>query len=198
MIKAIIFDLGGVIVDTNLIQDRLVSLFNVKDKAKFWQQINHEMIPLCRGDINERQFWKNVAHRYNVDKKKVPKNLLSKNFRESIRLNKELLQLISNLKNKYKVAVISNIIEHHSKINESMGLYEYFHHLVLSYKVRLTKDSAEIFTLAAKKLKVKPEECIFIDDVIKFVNVAKSVGMKSILFKNNRQLKLDLKRLLNS
>ena len=125
MIKAIIFDLGGVIVDTTLLVDRIASVFDVYDKKKFWQDMNHEMIPLCRGDINEKQFWKNMSQNYKMDHKKIPANLLRKDFRKLIRLNKELLQLIDKLKEKYKVAVISNIIEYHSKINKSMGDREF-------------------------------------------------------------------------
>ena len=196
MIKAIIFDLGGVIVDTKLVVDRIARVFDIHDKKKFWQDMNHEMIPLCKGDINERQFWTKIASKYNMEQKSVPKNFFRKDFEKLIRLNRELLQLIDKLKDKYKVAVISNIIEYHSKINKSMGLYEPFDHVVLSYKVKLTKDSKEIFMLTTKRLKVNPEECIFIDDVKKFVRMAKSIGMKTILFKNNKQLKSDLKKLL--
>ncbi len=198
MIKAIIFDLGGVLVNTSLIADRFNLIFNPKDKKEFWQELNHEMAPLCKCEITEAQFWKNVARKYGVDAKKIPKNLLRKDFEKSVRTNQELLDLVLNLKRKYKVAVISNIIEYHSKINKKQGLYEHFDHLTLSYEVRMAKDSKEIFTHTLKKLNVKPEECIFIDDVKKFVEVAKSVGMKGILFKDNSQLKSNLKKLLGA
>ena len=146
--------------------------------------------------ISETQFWKNVAERFGTDYKKIHTNLLTKDFRESIRLNSKLLELISKLRKKYKIAVISNIIQQHSEINKDLGLYENFHQLVLSYEVKMTKDSKEIFALATRRLKVKPQECIFIDDIEKFVNVAKSYGMNVILFKDNRQLKKDLEKLL--
>ncbi|MBI2658842.1 HAD-IA family hydrolase [Candidatus Woesearchaeota archaeon] len=197
MIKAIIFDLGGVIVDLKFVLRRIFRIFNVRNKSKFWQEMNHEMIPLCRGDINEKQFWKNVAKKYNMDHKKIPHDLLSKDFHKLIRLNKELLKLINKLKKRYKVAVISNIIENHSKVNERIGLYKPFDHVVLSYKVKMTKDSSQIFKLAVKKLRVKPKECIFIDDVKKFVKIARLLGMKSILFKNNKLLNTDLNKILN-
>ena len=196
MIKAIIFDLGGVVVNIDKVLASWIKIFKVKDKKKFWQEINHEMAPLCRAEISEMQFWKNVAERFGTDYKKIPKNLLTKDFRESIRLNSKLLELISKLRKKYKIAVISNIIQQHSEINKDLGLYENFHQLVLSYEVKMTKDSKEIFALATRRLKVKPQECIFIDDIEKFVNVAKSYGMNVILFKDNRQLKKDLEKLL--
>src|SRR3989338_2893605 len=140
MIKAIIFDLGGVVVNIDKVLASWIKIFKVKDKKKFWQEINHEMIPLCRAKISETQFWKNVAERFGTDYKKIPKNLLTKDFRESIRLNSKLLELISKLRKKYKIAVISNIIQQHSEINKDLGLYENFHQLVLSYEVKMTKD----------------------------------------------------------
>lgn len=94
------------------------------------------------------------------------------------------------------MAVISNIIKHHSDTNRKMGLYDHFDHLILSFEVKLTKDSRQIFLLALEKLKVRASECIFIDDVQKFVDTARSVGMKTILFRNNKQFHSDLKRLL--
>ena len=61
----------------------------------------------------------------------------------------------------------------------------------------MAKDDKRIFLMAAKKLKVKPKECIFIDDVKDFVNVAKSTCMKGIQFKNIGQLKSELNEILN-
>ena len=121
MIKAIIFDLGGVIVNIDIILDKWSKIFKAKDRKKFWNELNEEMIPLCRAEITETQFWKNVAKRLEFDHKKIPKDLLTRNFRESIRFNNELLNLIKKLRKKYKIGVISNIIEHHSKMN-NLGL----------------------------------------------------------------------------
>ena len=42
----------------------------------------------------------------------------------------------------------------------------------------------EIYKLAAKRLAVKPEECIFIDDMLKNVQAAESTGMKGIVYKD--------------
>ena len=198
MIKAIIFDLGGVIINIDKLLKNWNKIFKIKDKEKFWREINYEMIPLCKGEINETQFWKNVANRFKVDYNKIPKNFLDKDFKKSITFNKELLRLVSILKRKYKIGVISNIIGSHSKINRSLGLYDHFHHLVLSFEVKMTKDSAEIFKLAAQRMNVKPKECIFIDDIGKFVSVAESAGMSAILFKDNKQLKSELERLLST
>ncbi len=197
MIKAVIFDLGGVVVDTSLIRENWIKIFKPKNSEKFWQDMNHEMVPLCKGDINEAQFWKNAARKFKVDVKSIPPNLLKKDFKKLIRLNGELLGLISQLRKNYKVAAISNIINSHSKINKSLGLYSHFHFTVLSHEVKMTKDSKEIFLHAIKELKVNPGECIFIDDIKKFVNVARSTGMKAILFRSNHQLKSELEKLLN-
>lgn len=67
--------------------------------------------------------------------------------------------------------------------------------VVLSHEVGFTKDQKEIFVLVTELLGVTPEECIFIDDIQHFVDVAESVGMQAILFKSAEQLRPDLQKL---
>ena len=78
------------------------------------------------------------------------------------------------------------------KIITSKEFHGIFDVLLFSCEVKMTKDSHAIFLLALDKLKLKPEECIFVDDTKKFVEVARSLGINAIQFKNAEQLKSDL------
>lgn len=69
MIKTVIFDIGGVIIKTDSFVDRWAKIFGPKNKRKFWQDLNNMMLPLCRGQVTERQFWNIVALKYKVDLK---------------------------------------------------------------------------------------------------------------------------------
>ena len=81
-------------------------------------------------------------------------------------------------------------------LNKKLRIYNYFDEVVLSHEVKMSKDSEEIYLLAAKKLGVKTNECIFIDDYGVFLRIAKSVGMKGILFKDSEKLRYELNYLL--
>lgn len=100
------------------------------------------------------------------------------------------------LKPKYKLALLSNSLQSHTRINKKRGLFKNFDLAMLSHEVELTKDTKDVFLLTAKKLNAKPKDCIFIDDVEEFVKVAESAGLKGILFKNPEQLESDLEKIL--
>ncbi len=60
------------------------------------------------------------------------------------------------------------------------GLFEYFNIFVTADDVANGKPDPETFFLAAKKLGVKPDDCVVIGDAINDVLAAKSAGMKMI------------------
>ena len=69
---------------------------------------------------------------------------------------------------------------------------------VIGYrKSSLCKEpSKKIYLEVLKKLKVKGDECVFIDNEERNIKTAKSLGMKTILFKSMRQLRKELRELL--
>ncbi|HLG24822.1 MAG TPA: HAD family phosphatase [Candidatus Nanoarchaeia archaeon] len=197
MIKAIIFDLGGVILDMRpLLAKKFNVIFKPKSEKELWHFINLGAIPLCRGEMTEIEFWKKVCRKF---KKKYPdvflKDLWTKDFEKLTFFDREMVLLIKQLKRKYKIGLISNIIKSHSRIIKKSGILKNFDVSVLSIDVRMTKDQKEIFLLAANKLKVKPKECVFIDDIPEYVKTAESAGMKGIHFKGASLLKKELKNL---
>ncbi|MBU0535753.1 MAG: HAD-IA family hydrolase, partial [Nanoarchaeota archaeon] len=50
----------------------------------------------------------------------------------------------------------------------------------------------QIYLLVLKKIGLKPEECIFIDDRKKYTDAAEKVGINGIQFRDAEQLKKEL------
>ena len=198
MIKAIFFDIGGVLLDTRLLAGRFAMAFKPRDAKKFWHEINLRVIPLCKNQISEAQFCMQMADSEGISRAKVPKNLWTKDFKKLVAIDKKVLGIAKQLRQKYKVGIISNTLGRHVKIMRKMGIFDYFDAAIFSNEAGMTKDSKDIFLIAAKSIRVKPRECIFVDDMYEFVNVAKSAGMKGILYKTPQKLESELKRLLNS
>lgn len=195
MIKAIIFDIGGVLVDQRRLVEKFIGIFKPKNTPEFLNHLNLEVTPLCKNLITEKQFWVKFSKKYKVQSQK---NLWTKDFEKLTKINNRVLNTAKGLKPLYKIGIISNTIRPHVEINKKRGLFDIFDSVVLSCEASLAKDSKEIFLLAAKKLKVRSRECIFIDDINDFVEIAKSAGMKGILFKNPIQLDKELKKTLGN
>lgn len=193
MIKAVIFDLGGVIVNIKPFVDEVLTVFQPVNKDEFWEEVNIEAVSLCKGEISLLQFWRNVAQKRG---KNIPDSVLKELWAIDSEsppcLNEGIPEIITSLKRKHKLAIVSNTMREH-KIDKK-GIFELFDVIILSHEVGLTKDDKAVFLLVADKLGVTPQECVFIDDIHQFVEVAHSVGMKGIFFENAEQLQSDLRK----
>ncbi len=200
MIKAVIFDVGGVILYIENLFLPVKEAFQPEDMEIFWQELNESFSPLCRGEGDLLNFWKDLAKKHN---KNIPENTLKKlwidEFEQYLIINEEVKKIIIELKKKYKLAILSNTIKEHAdllKKNESFKeVYALFDVVIFSNEVKMAKDNKDIFLFVLKKLKLTPEECIFTDDTKKFVDVAKSVGINAVQFKSVKQFKEELNKL---
>ncbi|OGK22856.1 hypothetical protein A3C98_04190 [Candidatus Roizmanbacteria bacterium RIFCSPHIGHO2_02_FULL_37_15] len=193
MIKAIIFDAGGVVVEQGKQLNEFAKIFKPKSKQEFWKKINHFVGPLCKGDISESEYWRRIAKTENIDPRIIPSNLWMKGYEETTRIKPGVIEVIKNLRKKYKMILISNTIKAHVEVNKKRGLFDNFDDVLNSNEVHLSKNTPEIFKLALKRNQLDAKECVFIDDIQRFVEIAESLGCKGILFKNVRQLKNELK-----
>lgn len=111
--------------------------------------------------------------------------------------NTQLLDLISQLKSKYKIGLLSNVgsnwIRDRFLTADEQRLFNDF---TLSYEVRMTKPDPRIFQLAAKRLEVPIESCLLVDDVEYYGEIASQLGMKFVLYQDFAQTKRDLEKLL--
>lgn len=62
----------------------------------------------------------------------------------------------------------------------ALNLTDTFHAVTSSYEVERGKPDPAVFLLAAQRLGAKPEECVVIEDAISGMTAAKSAGMKCI------------------
>ena len=199
MIKAIIFDLGGVIIlhRAHIVTYILQEMFpqQISLVLPIWQEYR---VALNNGSSSTRELvgkLKETTHsEKSVDELIKMWEMIYK--RESQVINSELLQQIAYFRKKYKVYVFTDTIALHDDVNSKRGIYEQFDGVFKSFKIGKAKlEGKTAFLSVAEKIKVRPEECIFIDDTKAHVVTAKEIGMKAILFKDNKQLVTDLEKL---
>lgn len=193
-IKNVIFDLGNVLVSTNM-EDQLALDPDIpNDKIPYimsqWYKDEDDTIEL-------EEFKKIIPDRLKELSKFIPR-LFEYNVRCVNSFN-YTIPLIDNLiKNGYNVYFLSNwskwsydlLTKHHKfdflkKMNG--GLW--------SWQAGCMKPDIKIYEMLLKRYNLNPEECAFFDDLIDNVSAARSLGIRSLKFDrfNPDNLALDAK-----
>ena len=69
---------------------------------------------------------------------------------------------------------------------------------ILSYTVKMTKPDKNIYELLLSRYNLSADECIFIDDTLKNVKAAESLGIHGIQYLNSLQAHKDLENALKT
>lgn len=186
MIKAIIFDLGGVVIENGVyVAYQKWPEFEQTFKEKY-------LISAERGKISTRKLWKNLSLDLPQLKMKEIENYIFKNFVPI----PEVFKIAKRLKENYKIALLTNnLAEWFSLLDKKYKLSKIFKNLIVSAKVGIRKPEREIYLLTASRLKVNPQECLFIDDLPENIEGARKAKMRTILFRGPTRLKEELKKL---
>lgn len=177
-------------------EDIISRLFSVpfKEACQIWQK---EKAKLMTGKITSKQFLEEVKSelREQAAIDELLEKWLAYYQKEAEGVDWKLLDYISKLKRRYKVYLFTDILDFHDRFNRRRGIYEYFHRVFKSYKEGFIKSQDEAFLNVLKKIKARPEECAFIDDLETNIAKAESLGIKGIVYKNLSQLKESLQKL---
>ncbi len=212
MIKAIIFDLGGVLmtdVPLKEIAEDLSKRLTLPAK-EIWAYLypGEPWELLTLGKITEDEYWDDflkaskISEKLEVrsEKSEVRSQKLKKELKKKVRSSLYPLEhtprIISLLKDHYKLAILSN----HSKewasyMRQKFDLFKSFDPLIFSCDVGFRKPDPQIYEMALEKLKCDPEECIFIDDKKRNTDAGEKLGIKGIVFENSAKLEKELSRL---
>ena len=186
--KAVIWDFGGVItsspfeafnkfeLDNNLPKDiiRTINSENPDDNA--WAKFERNDI-----DINEFDtlFSKEADKKgFQISGKQVVK-LLSGDIR------KPMVDFLLSLKENYKLGCITNNIQNSkddkvNHLNQASQVMKIFDHIIESSRVGLRKPDPKIYYMSCDALGVRPEECIYLDDLGINLKPARKIGMTTI------------------
>lgn len=147
------------------------------------------------GKINAKTFWDKVKKDLNINSAKVKEIELI--WHSCYKPHKGMRTLVKKIKKKkYKVVIVSgNTPERVKYLKKKYSLNKLFDDYFFSFEYGVTKPNPKLFKIALAKLKVKPEECLIIDDSRKTINKAKKLGCKMVLFKNAAQTSRNLIRL---
>ncbi len=195
--KAVIFDFGGVIeLSEGEVNEKIAKALSIPiDKFReAYHQYNHLTNV---GNIK----WEDAAiETVRVfDKGKETENHIRAIIRDhnaTKRINTGLLRLFAALRKAgYKVAILSNNTTDLRDRLSVAGITPLLDEIVISAEIGHQKPHKEAFDVAFKKLDVRPDEVIFVDDSPKSLEKASEIGYQPVLFKDNDQLEAELKKL---
>ena len=196
-IKAIVFDFGGVMElygGNSVAQD--ISEFLHIQRADFSHEFfKHNHLCNVGNSSWEDVMIKTLSFFDDSQKAKDYLVVLMKESEEKRKINTELVDMFPKLKQQgFKIAVFSN---HQGKTLrkklDANGIIEVVDEVIISNEIGFQKPHKEAFDVLFEKLSVHPEETIFIDDTPKSLEKANEIGYMPILFKNNEQLKDELR-----
>ena len=193
MIKAIIFDWGGVIAP-NPLGGWLGSLatkvnMTIEETLSHWNAAGYK--DLSRGTIDDKEFFRLFEISLG---RKLPDDV-SRIWIDGSAFNPwpEMLNFIKQLKeNGIKVGILSNTVKPMSDIAIQRGLYDGFAPLILSSVVGSVKPELPIYQRALDELHLSANECVYIDDLPKNLISANALGMITILASDNPSETIDL------
>ncbi len=99
------------------------------------------------------------------------------------------LALIERLKPDYMLGLLSNTNEWDFKYEiEKIRVFDLFDTVTVSYRVKAMKPDRKIYLDALNKLGLKPEECIYIDDIKEYSDAASAIGIRGIHYIDHNSL----------
>ena len=195
MKRLILFDLGGVV---NKYADEIYYNYFYRLNGFTKKQVDNKLGKTVdkfeSGKLSLSEFEKQVASDFCILPEQVKWVAF---FKKLARLDYGTVSIIKRLKPNYKIAFLSNVDRWRYNYamahtyNKTKKLFDY---KFASFKLGLVKPNPLIYKKVLKATRTKPSEVVFIDNSIKNVKAARSMGITSIHFRNARKLRLQLKR----
>jgi FMN phosphatase YigB (HAD superfamily) len=102
--------------------------------------------------------------------------------------------LLEGLAARYRLLLLSNTNAiHFEMLRRTYPMLRHFHHLVLSYEVKAMKPQREIYEAAIRLAGCRPEECFYTDDIAAYVEGARQVGIDAVQFESAEQIERELR-----
>ncbi len=196
MLGAVIFDMDGVIIDSEPLHYQVDDLIFRELNISISYEERRSFV-----GIDNRRMWTGIKKNYNLKESvneliKLSDSMRNSFFRDldDLRPVKGTVELITELNSrKIKTALASSssgeLIE---IILNELGIFNDFDIIVSGNSVKKGKPGPEIFLLTLEKLQEESKKSVVIEDSENGVNAAKSAGIFCIAYRNPHSREQDL------
>lgn len=187
MLKAVLFDLDGVITDSakyhylawKELADQLEISFDEIYNEKLKGVSRMESLELILENGNKKEAFtpeekELLAEKKNDNYKELIKQITPKDILPGIR------ELLTELRNHQIKTCICSVSKNAVFIISQLELLDYFDHIVDAAKVKNAKPASDLFAIGAYVLGASPSECIGVEDARAGIEAIKRAGMKAV------------------
>ena len=197
-LRAIFFDLGGVILRTEYqaprerLAERLNLTYEDISRVVFEAETARKA---SIGEISVEEHWLAVTRKLRLPATEA-ESIRTEFFAGDV-IDRDLLDFIRSLRPRYKTGVISNAW---GDLREYIVKHQFddaFDTLTISAEIGMMKPQPEVYQWALKQAQVEANEAAFVDDMPKNIEAANALGMHGIIFRDPAQVKENLRALFN-
>jgi len=196
-VRAIFFDLGGVIVRTEYqaprqhLAERLGMEYDDLVKIVFDSPTAQKATV---GEVTSAEHWDTVVKRLKRPASEM-ESIRDEFFAGDI-IDRALLDFLRSLRGKYKTGLISNAWSDLRDYIVREKFDDAFDHMTISAEVGAAKPEAKIYQFALEQLKVQAKEAVFVDDFYENIEGCEKLGIKGVHFKDPESAIQQVKALL--
>ncbi|MEI7846215.1 MAG: HAD family phosphatase [Chloroflexota bacterium] len=198
-IKAIYFDLGGVILRT---EDKTPRAILGSEFGMSYEEIDRFVFEsktsalASIGKVTEEEHWLDVTRRLNLPETEMPR--IRTAFFSGDRVDQDIIDLLRSLRKTHKTGLISNAWDDLRRWIISQEFDDAFDFITISAEFGIAKPDARIYQYALENLGVEAQQAIFVDDVEKNISACEVMGMHGVHFRSTQQAMADIRQLLNT
>lgn len=198
MIKNIVFDMGGVLI--NFDAERYTARFvpDAADRALIRRELfrSVEWIQMDRGSITDGEAVASVCARLPAHLHQAVRDILD-NWHRDIPPLDGIYDLVKELKGKgYGIYLLSNTCTRFHSFRENIPALKFFDGEFISADCHLVKPEPGIYRLFLEEFGLDGSECVFIDDVPLNVEGAVRCGIHGVVYHGDPALLRDRLRAL--
>ncbi|MEX2226353.1 MAG: HAD family phosphatase [Dehalococcoidia bacterium] len=184
-INGLIFDYGGVLWDMRFEVTRLLERqHGLRERLILETLYGTDTWRRLEVGVGDREQWLTEAHSLLEAEAGRALPPLHRHWRQEQQLILPNIHLIERLRPPYRTSVLSNADNTlMRRLTEDHRIHHLFDDIICSADVGMAKPEPHIYALAAKRLGLPPQECVFIDDLEANVNAAREAGMHGICFR---------------
>jgi len=182
-IKAVIFDLDGVITDTSEYHYQAWKRLADEERIPFSRDDNDKLRGVSRKEclkilLNGKQVsaekFQEMMDRKNKYYVELLKQMTSKNILSGAK------KLVLEIKRRGIKTAIASVSKNTKTVLQGTGIEDLFNVIADGYSVKNTKPAPDLFLFAAKELGVKPEDCAVVEDAEAGIEAALAGNMLPI------------------
>jgi len=199
-IKAVIWDMGGVILRTaaKTTREELATKYSISLDTLYDLVFNSETAEKATlGLIEEKDHWQAIAKTLGIPGGGMDE--FRAKFWEGDLIDTELVEFIESLNKVVKTGLLSNAWSGaRDYFCQRVDCNQVFQYSIFSYEVGLKKPDKRIYEKILSLMKVEAAEAIFVDDFLENIEAANAVGIHGVHFITTEQAMVDVMTLLET